>query len=42
MAPATYVAENGLGGNQWEERPLIVSRLDAQCRGMSGWGGGRE
>jgi hypothetical protein len=34
MAPATYVAEDGLAGHQWEEKPLL------QCRGMSGQGGG--
>jgi hypothetical protein len=28
-APATYVAENGLIGHQWEERPLVL--LKAQC-----------
>jgi hypothetical protein len=31
MAPAAYVAEDGLVGHQWEERP--------QCRGMPGCGG---
>ena len=29
MAPATYVAEGGLVGHQWEERPLVLRRLDA-------------
>jgi hypothetical protein len=29
MAPATYVAEDGLVRHQWEERPLILGRLDA-------------
>jgi hypothetical protein len=24
MAPATYVAEDGLVGYQWEERPLVL------------------
>jgi hypothetical protein len=24
MAPATYVAEDGLVGHQWEERPLVL------------------
>jgi hypothetical protein len=28
MAPATYVAEDGLVGHQWEERPLV---LKARC-----------
>jgi len=36
MAPATYVAEDGLVGHQWEEKPLVLTRLDPQCRGMSG------
>jgi hypothetical protein len=34
MAPSTYVAEDGLLGHQWEERPLVLWRLDA--RGMPG------
>jgi len=29
LAPAAYVAEDGLGGHQWEERPLVLSRVDA-------------
>jgi hypothetical protein len=29
MAPAAYVAENGLVGHQWEERPLVLRRLNA-------------
>jgi len=29
MAPAIYVAENGLVGHQWEEKPLVLSRLHA-------------
>ena len=24
MAPAIYVAEDGLVGHQWEERPLVL------------------
>jgi len=28
MAPAAYVTEDGLVGNQWEEKPLVLSRLD--------------
>ena len=24
MAPATFVAEDGLVGHQWEERPLVL------------------
>jgi hypothetical protein len=27
MAPAAYVAEDGLVGHQWEEKPLILWRL---------------
>jgi len=29
MAPATYVAEDGLVGHQWEERTLVLGRPDA-------------
>jgi hypothetical protein len=29
MAPATYVAENGLSWHQWEGRPLVLGRLVA-------------
>ena len=29
MASAAYVAEDGLLGLQWEERPLVLIRLDA-------------
>jgi len=36
MAPAAYVAEDGLVGHQWEERSLVL------CRGTPEWGGGRE
>ena len=35
MAPATYVAEDGLVGHQWEKKPLILRRLDAPVRGIS-------
>jgi len=28
MAPAAYVAEYGLLGHQWEEKPLVRPRLD--------------
>jgi hypothetical protein len=28
MAPAACVAEDGLVMNQWEERPLVLRRLD--------------
>ena len=33
MAPAAYVAEDGLVGNHWEERPLILQRLYAPVQG---------
>jgi len=46
MAPATYVAEDGLWGHQWEQKPLVLGSLDApsvtECQGgegVSGWGG---
>jgi hypothetical protein len=29
MAPATYVAKDGLIGHQWKERSLVLGRLDA-------------
>jgi hypothetical protein len=29
MAPAAYVAEDGLVGHQWEDWPLVLRRLDA-------------
>jgi hypothetical protein len=29
MAPAAYVAEDGFVRNQWEERPLVLGRLNA-------------
>jgi len=38
MAQAAYVAEDGLFGHQWEEKPLVLPRLN-QCSGTSGWGG---
>jgi len=28
MAPAAYVAEDGLAGHQWVENPLVLPRLD--------------
>jgi len=28
MAPAAYVAEGGLVGYQWEEKALVLPRLD--------------
>jgi len=33
MAPAVYVAEDGLVGHQWEEEPLVLPRLDAPAQG---------
>ena len=38
MTPAAYVAEDGLVGHQWEERPLGLKMLDTQCRGILGQG----
>jgi len=41
MALAAYVAEDGLVGHQWEDKPLILPRLNnshPQCRRMSGRG----
>ena len=45
MAPASYVAEDGLVLHQWEERPLVLGRLDAPVlgnarAGMQEWVGG--
>jgi len=40
MAPAAYVVEFGLVGHQWKEKPLVLPRLDPQCRGGSGDGKG--
>ena len=52
MAPATYIAEDGLVGHQCEERSLVMGRLDrcpcvGECQGLEvGVGGlmsrGRE
>jgi hypothetical protein len=33
MAPATYVAEDGLVGHQWEEGPLVLRCLHALMYG---------
>jgi hypothetical protein len=30
MAPAAYIAEDGLVGHQWEERPLLRSYAPVQ------------
>jgi hypothetical protein len=37
-----YVAEDGLVGHRWEERPSGLGYSMPQCRGMPGWedGGG--
>jgi hypothetical protein len=40
VALAIYVAEDGLVGHQWEERPLFLWRLYAQYRWMPGPGMG--
>ena len=29
MAPVGYVAEDSIVGHQWEERPLVLRRLNA-------------
>ena len=45
-AMAVYVAEDGLVGHQWEERPLVLGCSMPQCKRMpgqearSGWVGG--
>jgi len=33
MAPAAYVAEDGLVGNQWEKSPLVLCRFDTPVEG---------
>jgi hypothetical protein len=40
VALAIYVAEVGLVGHQWEERPLSYEGSMPQCRGMPGMGVG--
>jgi hypothetical protein len=41
MAPAVYVAEDGLVGHQWEERgPWSCEGSMPQCRGMPRSGSG--
>jgi hypothetical protein len=37
---AAYVAEDGLVGHQWEERPLVCKDYMPQYRGMPGPGSG--
>jgi len=42
VAPAAYVAEDGLFGHQWKQKPLVLPKLDLQCKGMEqGWERGR-
>jgi hypothetical protein len=38
MSLVAYVAEDGLVGHQWEERPLVLGRSYAQYRRMPGPG----
>ena len=38
MALAAYVAEDGIVGHQWEERPLVLCGSMPQCKGVSGPG----
>jgi hypothetical protein len=43
MAPAAYVAEDGLVRHQGEERPLVLWKFDAPVYAMAGrqeWVGG--
>jgi len=42
MDPVAYVAEDGLVGHEWEERPLVLLRLDGPVQGnvSTGWVGG--
>ena len=40
MALAIFVAEDGLVGHQWEERPLSCEGSMPQYRGMPGPGSG--
>jgi hypothetical protein len=47
LAPAAYVAEDGLVRHKWEEKPLVLARLGAPVQGnakvgrqewVGGWG----
>jgi hypothetical protein len=29
LDPAAYIVEHGIIGHQWEERPLVLGKLDA-------------
>ena len=48
MSLVAYVAEDGLVGHQWEERPLVMGRSYAPVQGNArgrkqewvGWGAG--
>ena len=48
MSLVAYVAEDGLVGHHWEERPLVLQRLCAPVQGNArarkpervGWGAG--
>ena len=50
MSIVAYVAEDGLVGHQWEERPLVLRRSYAPVQGNArarkwewvGWGAGWE
>jgi len=44
MARAANVEEDGLIKHQWKEKPLVLQRLEPECKGMSGVrkGGVRE
>ena len=50
MSLAAYVAEDGLVGHDWEEKPLILQRLYAPVQGNArarkwkwvGWGAEQE
>jgi hypothetical protein len=50
MSLAAYVAEDGLVGHHWEERPLVLWRSYAPVQGNArarswecvGWGAGQE
>ena len=37
MTPPAHVAEDGLIGHQWVERPLVFEGSMLQCRGMPEW-----
>jgi hypothetical protein len=49
MSLAAYIAEDGLVGHHWEERPLVLRRSYASVQGNArvrkqkwvGWGAGR-